>query len=132
MSDIRPAEIDVVVATRIVKLINDVDAWIRALRKIVNGRTPWERALIPLLGDADRCMQILRMTEAMQKPDRVIAEAAVDLAAACRRMELAIQGSRADAFVRSSVQGVGKVGTALAQMVLDASSSDTSGPSTGR
>ncbi len=60
------------------------------------------------------------LTEAMQKPDPVIAAAAIDLAGACRRMELAIWGSRADSFVRSSVRGAGKVGTALSQLVVHA------------
>ena len=122
MTDARTNDVDDQIATRIVKLIGDLDAWIRALRGIVTGKMPWERALIGLLEDADRCIQILRMTAAMQKSDVMITQAAVDLAVACRRMELAVQGSRADSFVRSSVSGAGKVGTALSRLVLSAAS----------
>ena len=125
MSAARPDDIDDDVARRIVKLIKDLDVWIRSLRGILRGKKPWERALMGLLEDADRCMQILRMTEAMQKPDPVIAAAAIDLAGACRRMELAIKGSRADSFVRSSVRGAGEVGTALSQLVVHASNANS-------
>ena len=115
---VRRNHIDDAVAMRVVKLIQDLDVWIISLRRILSGKQPWERALAGLLGEADRCMQILRMSEAMMKPDSVIAEAAVDLASACRRMELAIRGSRADAFVRHSVRGAGQVGTALCVLIL--------------
>ncbi len=127
MSAARHHDIDDDLARRIVKLIKDLDVWIRSLRGSLHGKKPWERALIGLLEDADRCMQILRMTEAMQKPDLVIAEAAIDLAGACRRMELAIQGSRADSFVRSGVRGAGTVATALSQLLVDASSANPAG-----
>lgn len=118
MTTAQPGYDDDEVATRIVKLIKDLDEWIRSMRGSLRGKKPWERALLGLLDDADRCMQILRMTEAMQKPDVVIAEAAIDLAAACRRMDLAIQGSRAESFVRSHVHGAGALATTLSQLLV--------------
>ena len=128
MNERHAEDFGVEIATRIVKLIRDLDEWIRSLRGCIRGKQPWERALIGLLADADRCMQILRMTEALGKPDQMIAEAAIELAGACRRMELAIRGSRADAFVRSSVQGAGRVGTSLAQLMVQACEATASFP----
>lgn len=104
-------------ALQIVKLINDLDRLIQSLQAMVPPAKPWQRQLKSLLGQADRCMQILRMTEAMEKPDQMIGHAAVDLKSTCRKLRLAIQGSRADAVVRQSTAAVAQMGDSLAKLI---------------
>ena len=108
-------------ATRIVKLIEDLDQWLRALRVIVPPSKPWQRALRVLLDDADRRMQILRMTEAMGKTDTEIIEAAVNVEIACRKFNLAIHGSRADSLVKASAKTIAKGCETLLDLMLQAS-----------
>ena len=107
-------------AVRMVKLINDLDGAIRAVRRLVPPAKPWQRALLAKVADADRRMQVLRMMEAMDKSDGMIAEATVDLASACRAVALAVQGSRADAIVRSGATSIAKLAEALTRLVLEA------------
>lgn len=107
-------------AIRIVKLTRDLDSAIRMLRSQLPAARPWQRALIALLDEADRRMQIVRMTELTEKPDDVIANAVADLAMACRRVGLAVQGSRAEAQVRASAQSIGKSGDTLRKLVVEA------------
>ena len=107
-------------AVRMVKLIRDLDSAIRGLRRLVPASKPWQRALLAKLDDADRQMQVLRMMEAMEKSDVLIAEATVQLGSSCRRVALAVQGSRADAFVRSGAVSIAKAAAALTKLVLEA------------
>jgi len=53
----------------------------------------------------------------MERPDVEIVEATTQLASTCRRISLAIQGSRADALARTGAQAVGKIGNALSRAV---------------
>ncbi len=70
-------------------------------------------------------MQVLRMTELMEKPDVEIVEAATQLAVTCRLISLAVQGSRADALTRSGALAVGKVGVALIRAMHNVSLAST-------
>ena len=115
-------------AVRIVKLTNELDTWIRTLRRCVPPAKPWQRALIALLDDADRHMQILRMTEAMEKSDAAIVEATVQLTATCRKVTVAIHGTRADALVKSGAQAIGKTSDALCKLVLSAAGPNSQTP----
>ena len=105
-------------AVRIVKLTIDLDELIRGLRSGIAQSKPWQRQLHALLAEADQQMQVLRMTELMEKPDVELEDAAVRLAATCRRISLSIQGSRADVFARTGAQAVGKIGSALSRAVV--------------
>ena len=107
-------------AVRMVKLIRDLDSAIRSLRRLIPAAKPWQRALLAELDEADRHMQVLRMMEAMEKSDVLIAEATAQLGRACRRVALAVHGSRADAFVRSGAVSIAKAAEVLAKLVLDA------------
>ena len=110
------------VAVRIVQLTHALDRWIRALRPCIPPAKAWQRSLIALLDDADRLMQILRMTEAMAKSDEAIVEATNELVATCRKISLAIQGTRADALVKASVEAIAETGMELRKLVLNAAS----------
>ncbi len=102
-------------AILIVKLIMDLDELILGLRSGIPRTKPWQRQLHALLGQADQQMQVLRMTEVMEKPDVEIVEATIQLASTCRRISLAIQGSRADSLARTGAQAVGQIGNALSR-----------------
>jgi hypothetical protein len=120
------AGVDDELAERIVRLIKDIDAWIRALRKLVRPSNPAQRQLAALLADADRRMQILLMSEVMEKSDQVIVRAAAELAQTCRGLTRAIQGTRADVMTRVSVKGIAAAADQLLQLMLCASGVDPS------
>ena len=107
-------------AVATVRLTNKLDGAILALRKLVRPAKPWQRTLISALDEADRQMQVLRMLEAMDKSDQLIAQATIEIAKTCRQVSMAVVGSRADGLVRSSATAIDKSGSALCKLVLDA------------
>ena len=115
-------------AVRVVKLTNELDTWIRTLRRCVPPAKPWQRALIAVLDDADREMQILRMTEAMEKSDAAIVDATIQLTATCRKVAVAIQGTRADSVIRIGAQAISRTSDALCKLVLSAAPPGQSEP----
>lgn len=106
-------------AVRIGKLVTDLDSWIRALRACMRQDKPWQRNLSALVDDADAQMQVLMMTAAMDKADKIISGAAIDLARACSRVDLAIQGSRADAVVRTSTHAIATASNELRRLIFE-------------
>jgi len=105
------------VAQQIVKLIEDLDVLIVGMKSEVPATKAWQRQFRGLLSQADREIQVLRMTEALQKPDREILEAAAALGSTCRRIGLAVQGSRADGVVRSAAKTMGQMGETLQKLM---------------
>jgi len=104
-------------ALLIVKLMSDLDFVILELRRLVRPQQTWQRKLLELLADADRQMQVFRMTEAMGKTDEDLADAGVQLGATCRKISLAIQGSRASGAIKSMASLVSRIGTELPKLL---------------
>ncbi|MEJ6003732.1 hypothetical protein [Paucibacter soli] len=104
-------------ALLMVKLISDLDAVIQELLRILPTMQPWQRQLRALLTQADVQMQILRMTEAMEKDAREIVAATERLGATCRAVNVAIRGSRANESVRSLVLMISRIGDTLARLM---------------
>lgn len=106
-------------AVTMVRLMRTLDGAVLSLRKIVRPTKPWQRTLLRALDETDRAMQVLRMMEAMNKSDQVLAEATMVVAQACRQVALAVNGSRADGLVRSSAAAIAKSGNVLCTLVLE-------------
>lgn len=107
-------------AVTMIRLMRRLDGAVLALRKIVRPIKPWQRTLLRVLDETDRAMQVLRMMEAMDKSDQMLAEATLVVAKACRQVALAVNGSRADGLVRSSAAAIAKSGKELCRLVLEA------------
>jgi len=78
------------------KIINDLDDLARLTLTGLTRAKTWQRQLAVRLAEIDRLLQVLRLTIAMEKPDREITAAAVAVAGACRRAAASLAGSRAD------------------------------------
>jgi len=86
------------------KGINDVDIIIQGLRNKVPPAKPWQRQLHAQLAEADRHIEILRLTIALERDAREISEAAAQLKLVLQNAHVQIAGGRADGWTKGAVQ----------------------------
>lgn len=95
------------------KAIQDLDHIVRGLLVSLRGSKPWHRQLSLHLMDADRLLQVLRMTVAMDRPVADVQRAARDLVIPLNAAQTYAASSRADGETRRAIQ----LGIALARRV---------------
>lgn len=88
----------------IAKSIKDLDMLIRALLTSLPASKPWQRQLRLHLLDADRLLQVLRMTVVMDRSDADILQAARDLLVPLRAANVYVGSGRADAGTKQAIQ----------------------------
>lgn len=75
---------------------------------------PWQRRLLQQLAEADRLVQVLRLTVAMDRAQVEVAEAAGQLAAVLRAADRHVAVGRADLGTKAAV----RLATDLAQRIV--------------
>lgn len=85
------------------KALGDLDDLVRLLQRGHVPTKPWQRQLASQLREIDGLLQILRMTAVMERPEAEVLSAAEALWNACRRISLAVAGSRADQTTKAAV-----------------------------
>jgi hypothetical protein len=98
----------------IAKAIKDLDLLLRALHTSLPSSKPWQRQLKLHLSDADRLLQVLRMTVSMDRRAVEILQAARDLLVPLRAANVYVGAGRADAGTKQAV----RLGFDLAQKAL--------------
>ena len=88
----------------VAKGMGDLDDLVRLLAKGLSRAKPWQLHLAAHLAEADRLMQVLRLTVALDRSHTEIVEAAVDLHLACRRARQSLAGTRADRTTVAAMQ----------------------------
>lgn len=78
------------------KTINDLDLVLQAVLTSTPRSKPWQRQLLNHLAEAERHVQILRMTISMQRPDDEVRDASRRIEAALRVAHQYVGVSRAD------------------------------------
>lgn len=86
------------------KAIGDLDSIVRALLTVLPPSKPWQRQLLAYLAEADRKLQILRMTIALGKGRHEIADAADQLQLPLRAANVYVGGGRVDMGTKTAVQ----------------------------
>lgn len=99
------------------KNIADLDDLVRMLVKAMPQVKPWQRRLIAQLLELERLVQILRMTIAMERPDREILEGAKALCIHSRQTSAAAAGTRVDAVTKASLCLVGSLAASILQLM---------------
>ena len=93
--------------------MGDLDWAILELRRTVPPKQPWQRKLLGALADADRQMQVMRITGVIGKSDAEIVVAGQQLGATCRHISHFILGGRADGTVRGLATLIARIGAEL-------------------
>lgn len=88
----------------IAKAIKDLDLLLRALLTSLPSSKPWQRQLRLHLLDADRLLQVWRMTVAMVRSGADILQAARDLLVPLRAANVYVGSGRADAGTKQAIQ----------------------------
>jgi len=88
----------------VAKAIGDLDELVRLFANGLSRSKPWQVHLAVHIAEADRLMQVLRLTVALDRPKAEIVEAATDLQMACRRARLSLAGTRADRTAVAALQ----------------------------
>lgn len=99
----------------IAKAIGDLADLVRLLKKGLSRAKPWQRQLARRLEEADRLLDLLRVTIALKHPDAEILAVADSLCVECSAISLAITGSRADQTTKAAVPLIAR----LAATALD-------------
>lgn len=86
------------------KGINDVDIVVQGLRNKVPPAKPWQRQLLAQLAEADRHIEILRLTISLERDAREISEAAAQLKLVLQNAHVQIAKGRADGWTKGAVQ----------------------------
>jgi len=110
--DLQQPETDVRLALT-AKAIADLDSTVSALVKILPPAKAWQRQLRAFLLEADRSMQVLRLTVAMDRSGSERQDAGKSLLFALRAADMLVGRSRADVDIKGAV----RMAHALAQQV---------------
>lgn len=86
------------------KAISDLDDLVRAVLKSVPGSKPWQRQLQVHLREADRGLQVLRMTIALRRDAQEIAEAVSSVHRALKVANGYVAATRADINTKAAVR----------------------------
>lgn len=96
------------------KLVADLDELVQAIFSALPPSKPWQRRLLQQLAEADRLVQVLRLTVAMDRAQVEVAEAAGQLAAVLRAADRYVGVGRADLGTKAAV----RLATDLAQRIV--------------
>ena len=88
----------------IAKVIGDLDSITQALLTVLPPSKPWQRQLLTHLREADRKLQILRMTVALGRAPKETADAADQLQLTLRAANVYVGGGRVDMGTKTAVQ----------------------------
>jgi len=102
------------------KLAADLAELVQAIFTALPPSKPWQRRLLQQLAEADRLVQVLRLTVAMDRAPAEVAEAAGQLAAVLRAADRYVAVGRADLGTKAAV----RLATDLAQRIVIALSGD--------
>lgn len=98
------------------KSIGDLDDLIKLLSKgLLSRAKPWQQRLAAQLSEADRQLQVLRLTIVLERSDAEILAAAADLRAACQQMSTSASTTRADQVTKASLRLAACLSTSLLQ-----------------
>lgn len=86
------------------KAIADFDSTVSALVKIFPPAKVWQRQLRAFLLEADRSLQVLRLTVAMDRPGSERRDAGKSLLSALRAADMLVGRSRADVGIKDAVR----------------------------
>jgi hypothetical protein len=86
------------------KALSDLDALLRSSLNLISPLRPWQRKLLHDLSEAERHMQILRMTIAMDRPTGEMHDAASRLLVAVRTASAGAECSRGDQATKLLLQ----------------------------
>ena len=95
------------------KVILDLTELVRLVPASLPAAKPWQRQLIAELSDADRLIQVLRMTVSMERPDHEIREAAMAVRVACRKASATAASSRSDATTKAAAKLIADMATRM-------------------
>lgn len=107
------------------RLVTDLAELVQAIFTALPPSKPWQRRLLQQLAEADRLVQVLRLTVAMDRAHAEVAEAAGQLAAALRAADRYIAVGRADLVTKAAV----RLAADLGQRIVVALSGDGPAPS---
>lgn len=88
----------------IAKGLSDVDIVVQGLLNRVAPVKPWQRQLLSQLAEADRHIEILRLTIALERDTKEISAAAAQLEQGLQIAYAQLAGGRADGWTKSAVQ----------------------------
>lgn len=88
---VSPSESD-----RLARALLDLDGLVRALIKATRPALPWQRKILGHLVEADRALQVLRMSVLMGRDMPEVKAAAAQVRKACSEFKTAVAGSRVD------------------------------------
>ncbi len=97
-----------------VKLVADLAELVQAIFTALPPSKPWQRRLLQQLAEADRLVQVLRLTVAMDRAQVEVAAAAGQLAAVLRAADRYVAVGRADLGTKAAV----RLATDLAQRIV--------------
>lgn len=89
---------------RMAKLIVDLTGLLDALRSATVPTKPWQRQLLRDLEEAERQLQVLRLTIAMERHDDEICAAAHELHSTLGRSTAVVSRGRADEATRGAMR----------------------------
>lgn len=101
----------------IAKGTNDVDSLIQGLLAKVPPAKPWQRQLLLQLAEADRRLEILRLTISLERGAQEILAAAEQVRLILQAAHMQIVGGRADAQTKAAVQVAARM-AGLVSMLL--------------
>lgn len=95
---------DFVREERTAKLIAELDGILRVLLKDLPQSKPWQRHLLAQLTQADRCMQVLRMTICLLRPYEEVRDATDRLLVTLRAAHVSVSTGRADIGTKTTIR----------------------------
>lgn len=101
----------------IAKGINDVDTLIQGLLAKVPPAKPWQRQLLLQLAEADRYVEILRLTVYLERDTQEICEAAEQLRLILQAAQMQIACGRADAHTKAAVQVAARMASLVSKLL---------------
>lgn len=90
-------------ASNLRKQVNDLDDLVKALIRLTPLSKPWQRSLRSQLLDADRHIQILRMTVLLARSDAEVKAAARDLSNGLTAADASVARGRADETTKAAL-----------------------------
>lgn len=106
-------------APEIAKLIIDLDAVVQSMLKTMPMSKPWQRQLLTHLAEADRRLQVLRMTIAMDRDREEVLEAVARVHGTLRAASIYVLGGRADMLTKTAVHIAFELGRKLSAMFAE-------------
>jgi len=100
-----------------VDVIVDLDDLVRLLLVRLPRIKPWQRSLADQLSNAEREVQILRMTISLERAANELTDAAMSLRRTVRAIEAGLRATRADAGTRQAVLLLVALSDSIARMM---------------